>query len=329
MSRPRLVLLLTAGLLLLALVLACAVGSVWVPPARVVAALLGAPEQPGDAIIVVELRLPRVALASTVGASLALAGAALQGLFRNPLADPSVLGVSAGGALGAAVAVVLGLGSPAPLALLGAAGAALWVYGLSRGALGSSLSAVLLAGVAVGLTLSALLALVLLAARDRAPEVYLWLLGNLAGRGWTAVLWSGGALALGGGALLVLGRSLDALSLGPDLAAGLGVRVTGARLAVLGATALLVAGATAFAGLIGFVGLVVPQVMRRFTGPLHGALLPAAALGGAATLVLADLAARSMLSTEIPVGVITGLVGGPFFLWVLRAELRRRTGAAL
>jgi iron complex transport system permease protein len=327
LSRARLTLLLTAVLLLAALVLACAVGSVWVPPGRVLAALLGTPETAGDAIIVLELRLPRVALAGTVGASLALSGAALQGLFRNPLADPSVLGVSAGGALGAAIAVVLGLGSPAPLALVGAALAALWVYGLSRGALGSSLSAVLLAGVAVGLTLSALLALVLLAARDRAPEVYLWLLGNLAGRGWTAVLWSGAALALGGGALALLARSLDALSLGPDLASNLGVRVTGARLGVLAATALLVAGATAFAGLIGFVGLVVPQVMRRFVGPLHGPLLPAAALGGAAALVLADLAARSILPTEIPVGVITGLVGGPFFLWVLRAELRRRGGA--
>jgi iron complex transport system permease protein len=320
--RPRLAAAVAAGLALLAATAGCLVGSVPLDLGRLAAALVGQPVEPADAVILFDLRLPRVALAGAVGAALALSGAALQGLFRNPLADPSVLGVSAGGALGAAVALTFSLGPPPLLAFAGALGAALLVYALARGGDGLSVTGVLLAGVAVGLTLGALLTLVLLAARERAPEIYLWLLGHLAGRGWSAVIWVGGAVIAGGGALLLLARALDVLALGAGVAAGLGVRVGAVRLAALAAAALLVAAASAFCGLIGFVGLLVPHAARFATGPRHAALLPVAALGGAATLISADLVARAALPFEVPVGVVTGALGGPLFLALLRRHLR-------
>lgn len=322
--RPALGLALLAVGLLASLMLAALFGSTSLSPARLWAALTGASVHSTDPVILWQLRLPRALLAAVVGAQLALSGAALQALFRNPLADPSVLGVSSGGALGAALCLVLGLSSPAIGASLGAAGALTVLLALSRGALQRDLSLVLLVGIGLGLLLSALLSLTLLSAQERAPDLYLWLLGSLAGQGWGAVGWSALCLALGGALLLSLSRALDVLGLGPEQVHSLGLPAGRISALLIAASALLVGGATAFAGLIGFVGLIVPQAVRLWTGPRHRRLLPASALTGACVLVLADLLARWLPPRELPVGVVTSLIGGPIFLWLLRRSLLGR-----
>ncbi|MCB9525418.1 MAG: iron chelate uptake ABC transporter family permease subunit [Myxococcales bacterium] len=315
---------LSAAALLGAVALACALGSLALTPAQVWGALTGGAD-PLAATVVLELRLPRALLAAAVGAALALAGVALQGLFRNPLADPYVLGVSAGGALGAALALVAAIALPVPVAAFaGALAAALAVYTLARQARGLPLATVLLAGIAVGLTLSAALTLVLLQAGQRAGDVLAWLLGSLGGKGLPPVAWVAGAVALFGGGLWVAGPALDALELGEDVAAGLGMRVERVKLGALAAAAGLTAAAVAFAGLIGFVGLLVPHAARWLAPPAHRARLPLAALLGALTLVLADLLARTVPHSEWPVGVVTGLLGGPLFLGLLRRSVDLR-----
>ncbi len=309
-----------------AALLGLAWGSLSIGPGAVLDALRGHAREPLHALVVWELRLPRVCLGAGVGAALALAGAALQGLFRNPLADPYVLGVSAGGALGAALALVAAIPWPVPLAALAGAGlSALAVYGLARQGTGLPLAAVLLAGVAVGLTLSSALTLVLLQAGSQAGDVLAWLMGSLAGKGWGPVAWVGGAVGLGGAALWALGPALDALGLGEDVAAGLGVRVEPVKLAALAVAAGLTAAAVAFTGLIGFVGLLVPHAARWLArGGGYRVQLPLAAALGATTLLVADAVARAVPAGEWPVGVVTGLIGGPLFL----ALLRRVSGPA-
>ncbi len=319
--RPLVLLLSAAGLV--GVVLAgCALGSVDLGLAQVWAALWG-DAGPRETAIVRELRLPRVLMGVVVGTSLATSGAALQGLFRNPLADPYIIGVSAGAALGAATALVFAEGAWVPIAAaLGGFVSALVVHTMARAAGSLALGAVLLAGVAVGACCQALLSLVVLLAEARAGEVVLWLMGHLGGSTWDELGWV--ALIATGGCLLLAAhaRTLDALSLGEESAAALGVEVERAKLGLLGATALLVAASVAFCGLIGFVGLIVPHVARLLVGPAHRWLLPASALLGALTLVLADLGARTLVEgRELPVGVITGALGGPFFLAMLRSRL--------
>ncbi len=320
------------ALLLIAVVGACLFGAVEVPAGQVLAWLTGSGDDPRHGVVVLELRLPRAALGAMVGAALGLAGAAMQGLFRNPLADPYVLGVSSGASLGAALALVLAV-DVAPLldlasipaaAFAGALVAALAVYRLSRFDDEMPLGAVLLAGVAVGLTLSAMVALVLLAAEERAGDVMLWLMGHLGGPTWLEVACVAVTTGLGGVLVAAHTRELDAMLMGEDAAAGLGVDVERAKLLLLAASALLVAGAVAFCGAIGFVGLIVPHAARLVAGPSHRWLLPVSALAGAAILLLADTAARAAFPRgELPVGVVTGCLGGPFFLVLLRRSLSR------
>jgi iron complex transport system permease protein len=305
-----------------AVVLAIGVGSSDVTALQAWAALFGA----GDAdaqLAVWTYRMPRVALAGLVGASLGVAGAALQGLFQNDLADPYVLGVSAGGALGAAIAIALGWAGwagPPSLAFLGAGATLAAVYALGRTTQGLSLPAVLLGGVAIGLTCSAGITVVLLLADTRRADVLLWLMGHLGGAQWREVAVVGGTLLAGWVLIRRHAASLDVLLGGELCAAALGVPVKQVKRDVLLASAVLVAGAVAFCGLIGFVGLVVPHVIRFRLGPGHHALLRLSVLGGAGTLILADAIARSF--GEWPVGVLTGLVGGPFFLYLLRRQAR-------
>lgn len=320
------------GLLAVSGVAACLFGAVDVPPGQVLAWLLGGGDDPRHGVVVLDLRLPRATLGALVGAALGLAGAAMQGLFRNPLADPYVIGVSSGASLGAAIALVLAV-DVSPLldlatipaaAFAGALMAAVAVYRLSRFDDEMPLGAVLLAGVAVGLTLSALVALVLLAAEERAGDVMLWLMGHLGGPTWMEVGCVAVTTAVGGLLVCAHTRELDTMLMGEDAAAGLGVDVERAKLLLLGASALLVAGAVAFCGAIGFVGLIVPHAARLACGPSHRWLLPVSALAGAAVLLLADTAARAAFPRgELPVGVVTGCLGGPFFLVLLRRSLSR------
>lgn len=315
--RPALIL---AGALAGVVLLAVALGSGAIGPLRAWQALVGLGD--ADAELAVWIyRLPRIALAGVVGASLSLAGAALQGLFQNDLADPYVLGVSAGGALGAAIALALGLGAlvaPPLFALAGAALALGLVYRLGRTAYGLSLPAVLLGGVAIGLTCSAGITLVLLLADERRTDVLLWLMGYLGGAQWSQAAMVLGALLLSAGLLRRHAAGLDLLLGGELAAAALGVDVTRLKREVLIAAAILVAGAVAFCGLIGFVGLIVPHVLRFWRGPAHRELLWQSAVLGATVLIAADAAVRAL--GEWPVGVLTGAIGGPFFLLLLRRQ---------
>ncbi len=305
-----------------ACLLALAFGAVDLTPAQVLAALLD-PESP-DAAIIRELRVPRIALGFGVGGALAVAGAALQAVVGNPLAEPWLLGISGGAGLGAVLAVVIGLPpgwSVAACATLGALAAIALVYRVSLVA-GRRVDprVLILAGVVVGAFASAVSAAIL-AVTD--PFTFraaaLWLFGGFAGASWSAV----GRFALAAvPALLVLGwlaRGLDLLALGDDTALALGADASRVRRLAIVATAVLTAASVSVAGVIGFVGLVVPHALRWTVGPLHRGLLPAAFLAGGAFTVLADAGARTVLApAELPVGVITALVGVPIFAMLLR-----------
>ena len=330
MSRPGLsVAILSVGLVLM-MVMGCLIGSVDIPLGEALSVLLGGEgADPMYAIILRELRAARVVMAALIGAALAIAGVVLQGLLRNPLADPYVLGVSSGGALGAAAALALGfdlgflgVGGPAIAAFIGSFIALLVVItvGQVRGQL--SVDGVLLAGIAVGLLGAAGLSMTLFVAEEQAGDIVLWLMGHLGGSTWTEVAWVAGCVLIGVILVAPMTTALDVMLQGETTARHLGVAVESLKWRILGASALLVAGAVAFCGIIGFVGLVVPHGIRFIVGPSHRWLLPASALGGALLLVGADLLARTVLpDTELPVGIVTGLLGGPFFLLILRRRL--------
>ena len=308
-----------------------AMGSVAIAPLDTLAILghrlLGFPAAvtwPASAeTIVLELRLPRVLMALSVGAALSLAGVTLQGLLRNPLADPYVLGTASGAALGAAVALLvpvqfalLGFGLVNLLAFAGALGAVAVVYRVSRLGGLSSLTSVLLTGYAVGSLLAAGLAITMYLSGQNLRQIFFYLLGSFSLASWPQVAVGLPIIALGSIVLLTRARALNALLLGEETAAHLGLDVRRERLVLLAAASLVTAAAVAMAGLIGFVGLVVPHLVRLVAGPNARSLLPLSAIWGAAFLVLADLVAR--VPTELPVGVITGVIGAPFFLYVLR-----------
>ena len=308
-------------LLAVTLLVGIVVGSVRVPVSDVWAALSG---ERTEAVhrIVWNFRLPRVLLAALVGMNLALAGALLQTLTRNPLAEPHLLGLSAGGGLAAVLALKLSPGlsfTRLPVLAFGGSllGAAL-VYGLAwRG--GVAPLRLVLAGVAVGALLTAVTTGLLLTSPLTLQATMSWLAGGLAARSWQhldALRWYS---LVGGVGALLLSRTLDVLSLGDEPAVGLGVRVEWLRALLIGAAALLTGSAVAVAGLIGFVGLIVPHIARLLVGPRHAYLLPVSALLGASLLVAADTVARTVASPrELPIGIVTAVAGAPFFLYLLR-----------
>jgi iron complex transport system permease protein len=343
-ARPALLPL--ATLLLVAAMLAGLLfGPARVSPAgllAVLADLLGLAPLPAeharDAAILGVIRAPRVLLAALVGAGLGTAGAAMQGLFRNPLADPGLIGVSAGAALAAVAAIVFGggvFGAAAGLlglwllpcaAFVGGLGATLLMARLGSVGGVTSVATLLLAGVAVNALAGALMGVLIFMADDRqVRDITFWTLGSLAGARWAhlpvVLLLVGVPAAL----LCLLARPLNALLLGEAEAFHLGTRVEAVKRAAVVLAAITVAAGVGFTGLIGFVGLVVPHLVRLGFGSDHRLVLPGAALLGATLLVLADLIARSVAApAELPVGVVTALLGAPFFLWLLR---RRATGA--
>lgn len=290
----------------------------------------------GLELIVWNIRLPRVVFGALVGASLAACGAAMQGLFRNPLADPYLTGVASGAALGATAAIfaagtqaaafaasIVGHGEVSSLvpvfAFLGALGGVMLTVWLAGAARQSGTNALILAGVIVGSMLTAITTYIQLHDADRMRAVFSWTLGNLALAGWAEVLAVLPFAITGFVALLALSRALDALQLGEDTAQTLGLKLVWVKLGVVLASSLIAAAAVSFAGIIGFVGLVAPHVMRRLGRPNHRWLIPASALAGASLLVFSDLLARTLTRpAELPVGVVTTLIGGPFFLWLLR-----------
>lgn len=308
----------------LTILLAVGLGSIPITPAETLTALwkgVSGQELAGSDVIVWQLRLPRVVLGLLVGASLAVCGGAFQGLFRNPLADPYLMGVASGAYLGVTVAIVLGLsGALMPLSAMGAALLSVLVtLVLARQGNTFPTTRLILSGVVVGSVLTAVSTYLLLSGQDRIRQVFTSTLGNLAYGGWaeirTVALYEFFAL----GVLLLLSRALNTLSLGDATARSLGVPVERLRLLAIVAASVATAVAVSYAGIIGFVGLITPHVVRRLWGSDHRVLLPVSALAGGTLLVLADLLARTLTRpAELPVGIVTTLLGGPFFLYLLR-----------
>ena len=325
-----------AGLALalpLTMLVAASAGSVPLPVRGVLASLVSAagvhigPALPptGDTILWA-VRLPRVLLAAVVGGGLAVVGATLQSVFRNPLADGGLLGVGAGAALGAVAAVRLGWAGSTFLALpiaafVGAMAAVLALYALSQALTGGTLHGLLLTGIAVSALAAAGTSMLLVATEEfRVKTVLFWLAGGLEGRGWVHFRVGGAMILAGCLGLLGLARVLDVLSLGDEEAAALGLRVHTSRLLLLGLAALVAGAATAASGSVPFVGLVAPHALRPAVGSLGRHLLPAAFLAGAVLVVLADLAARVLSDrVDLPLGSLTAFVGAPYFLFALRA----------
>jgi iron complex transport system permease protein len=287
-----------------------------------------------DSAIIWQIRLPRVIIGLLVGSMLAGGGAAYQGIFRNPLADPYLLGVAAGAGLGATIVVVSG-GSQAllpPAAFAGGAGAVVLTYllGASAGrgespAARNGTGSILLAGIAIAALLTAFQTYLQQQHTQQLATVYSWILGGLSAATWSQVWMVLPYVAVSAAALLAHRRLLDVLRVGETEATSLGVNVARLRLIVVIAATLGVAAAVAVSGLIGFVGIIVPHAVRLTAGPGYRMLLPVSMLGGAAFLVLADVAARTVQApAEVPIGVITALVGAPFFLFVLRSRRARQ-----
>lgn len=317
-------LLLLLGLTLVAALFAMTVGAAGLPLADVLAALTGR----SDALtrtIVIELRLPRIGLALVAGGGLALAGAIFQAVLRNPLAEPYVLGVAGGAAVGAVAAVVFGLaaipGAVQAAALAGAIGAMLLVLRIALG-VGRSLDTrvLLLAGVVAGAFFNAvILLLLLLADVESFRSAVFWMMGSLSGATWRTTLLLTALVIPAVVVLLALARALNLLAIGEETALFLGTRVERVKLIAYFLASLLVAAAVSACGVIGFIGLIVPHAIRLAWGSDHRLLLPASVLGGGVFLLLADTAARSVAApAELPVGVITALVGVPIFVLLLR-----------
>jgi iron complex transport system permease protein len=317
----------------LALLLCACAGSVWISPRGALASLLGAAGPGGgpalDAgreTILWSVRLPRVLLAALVGGGLAVVGAVLQSVFRNPMADSGLLGVGSGAALGAVLAVNLGWGQvflALPFAaFLGALAAVGALYALAHVGGRPSLHGLLLTGLAVSALAGAGTSMLLVATEEfRVRTVLFWLAGGLEGRGWPHAMLTA-AFVLGGGVLLLaLSRPLDVLSLGGDEAAALGLPVHATRLLVMSLASLVAGACTAVAGSIPFVGLVAPHGLRPLVGPSSRHLLPAAFLGGATVVLVADVLSRTLSEhMDLPLGSLTALVGAPYFLLALRSS---------
>jgi iron complex transport system permease protein len=284
-----------------------------------------------DSAILWQIRVPRVVLGGLVGAMLALAGTSYQGVFRNPLADPYLVGVAGGAGLGATLAVAYLHGAaswpvdPVPLAAFAGAIVAVGAtYVLGRsGTRGRNTAALILGGVAVAAFFTAVQTYVQQQHADTLRQVYSWILGGLGSAGWSDVVLILPYVVVSAATLLLHRRLLDVMSVGDEEAEGLGVRVSRVRLVVVIAATLGTAAAVAVSGLIGFVGIIVPHTIRLLVGPSYRRILPLSLILGAAFLILADLVARTAAApAEIPIGVITAFVGAPFFLVVLRRTRR-------
>lgn len=271
-------------------------------------------------IIVGDIRMPRIALAATVGFSLAAAGTVMQGFFRNPLADPSIIGVSTGAAAGAVAAIAFPMlvpfGSLHLSAFVGAVGTAFLVYAIATEGGRTPVATLLLAGVAIQAFLSAMISYMLVHSGDSLRQAVVWMMGHLNNSTWSDVGFALPVTVVGVAVLAVYTRELNVLLLGEEDAHHLGVEVERTKLLLLAVASIVTAAGVAVAGVIGFVGLVVPHMMRLVVGPDHRILLPTSALAGASFLVATDTVARAG-PAEVPVGIITAALGAPFFLFLL------------
>lgn len=285
-----------------------------------------------EATILWQIRLPRVLLGLLAGGALAMAGLAFQTLFRNPMAEPYTLGVASGAALGAVLALLLdletgfaGLSAVGLAAFAGAAAVSAVILVLAVSRIGAEPGSLLLAGIAISLSCQAVILLIQYVADfTKTFRMVRWMMGGLAVLGYREVLWLAPVVVVGAVLLLLHRWELDLLLTGEEVAASRGVDVGRLRLVVLSVSAVMISALVTVAGPIGFVGLMVPHMLRRWVGPGHRILVPACLLGGGVFLALSDVAARSVLSpVELPVGVLTAALGGPFFFWLLWRERGR------
>lgn len=286
--------------------------------------------RPSSMIIVWSIRFPRVLLALLVGGALAICGASYQGMFKNPMADPFILGVSSGAALGATIGIVfrfsfrfLGLDSISLMAFAGAIASLFLVYNISKVGNKVPVNTLLLSGIAIGQFLSAIVSLLMIFS-DEINRVVFWIMGSFNAKSWTQLLVVFPYVAIGSILLFLQHRELDIMLLGEDTAAQLGVNTDFLKKKVLVLTAVITAAAVSVTGIIGFVGLIVPHVVRTVTGPKHRRLIPYSFLTGGLFMIFCDTLARTLTGQEIPVGIITSLFGGPFFIYLLKK--RKKSG---
>lgn len=323
-------------LLVVVIVVASAVGSTQIPISSIWGVLLSRlpfiDVTPTCSLttetIIVDIRLPRVLLAGLVGAALAVAGATYQGLFRNPLADPYLIGVAQGAALGAVVGFLLpwsvaGFSLIPVLAFFGGLLAVAVVYSLARVGKTLPITTLILAGVAVGAFFASITSYLMIISGEKLPGIVSWLMGRFSLGNWEQVLMVMPYVIIGVVVIWLYARPLNVMQLDEEQAQQLGINVELVKLILLAAATLITAAAVCFVGTIGFVGIIVPHAMRLVWGPDHRFLLPLTTLAGASLLILADTAARTVLAPmEIPVGIITAFLGAPFFLYLLRQRKR-------
>ena len=329
--------------LIASLLISAGIGQLTIPPLEVLGSLLNrlgldwlpAPEQAAVDQTLWAIRFPRVAMAALVGAGLAVSGLLMQAVFGNPLAEPGVIGVSSGAAVGAGIAIVFGFTtfgswSIAGFAFVAGLAATILVYTMSRSDGKTEVVTLVLTGIAVNAVAGAGIALLTFLGDTQAREqIVFWQLGSMSGSRWEQVTLVAPVIIVGVIVAVIVAHKLDLLALGERNARHLGVNVELLRIGVIVLVALLVAVSVAFAGIISFVGLVIPHLMRMILGPAHRPLVWSSLLGGAVLMTLADLAARTMVPmADLPIGMLTALVGGPFFFWLLRRTRKRAGGWA-
>lgn len=337
LRKRRLTVLLLLGILLVAVVVvAVALGAVYVPiatSARIILSrvpllgrLVDTTWSPTQETIIISVRLPRVMLALLVGMGLALAGAIFQGIFRNPMADPGIIGSSQGAALGATIAFFFGIKfgwgglSAVPLFAFGGAFLAVFlVYFIARAGGRVSIAYLLLVGFALSSFLASIVSLLMVMSEDRMHNIFFWLMGGLGTGNWDAVLAVFPFMAVGAVASAFFARDLNLLMLGEERAAQLGLEARRFLWIMFVVAALVVGAAVSVSGIIGFVGLMTPHIVRLLTGPDHRFLIPGSLIGGGLFLVLADTLARTVIApNELPVGIVTAFFGAPFFIYLLK-----------
>jgi len=317
----------TAMFLLAVLLLSLAVGSVFIPIKELLRVLSGVSQNETYRAIILQIRLPRTVFIALVGAALAGSGAAYQGLFRNPLADPYLIGVASGAGLGAVLAMSAQQGNSAPallsiplMSFLFSLLTVYLVYSFARVGGVAPTSNLILSGAAVSSFAVSLTSFLMLRSTGELRRALGWLLGGVTLVGWQFTLALLPYLLIGLSILLLNGYALNLLQFGDEQAAQLGLNIRRAKLIIITAASLVTAAAVSFAGIIGFVGLIVPHVARIWWGMDYRRILPLSILGGAATLLLADVLSRVILAPqELPLGIVTALAGAPFFLWILRS----------
>lgn len=280
-------------------------------------------------IIVAGIRLPRVLSAALVGGALAVCGCALQGLFKNPMADTGVLGVSSGAGLGATAAIVfslnayLGTGAVTICAFIGGVVSVILVYIVSRSRAGSSTMGLLLAGMCISSLLTSAQTLIMMLARSQMDSVLSWTMGSFSSSSYEKLAWAAPLIIIGCILLFILARPLDLMLMGSTQAAHMGVNVKRTTIGIMSLTALVCSAAVAISGIISFVGLIIPHILRLLVGPGHRRLIPLSFIVGAAFMTLTDLLARTLAApVSLPVGVFTSILGAPFFLWLYRRRAK-------